>query len=321
MTSPDGRRVDAQVGVADRLLDHRDHLLLPRLHGDGARIGERHAGDLGSGIDEPGSNRRGCGRAGRWRAAGADLLRSRGAAPRPDLPIFCSADFLTSLIMRILGKISNGRGVPSSPPITTRDSAPGTKIENTFEQYVLVAAQRERRGVHHLQVLDDRLVERERPRRTRAPSSFIGSAVYTPSTLVAFSTRVHAHLAPAQRGGGVGREERLPVPAAKITTLPSSRWRSARPADVRLGDLVDPPPTARATRRRSFLERVPQRQRVHEGGQHAHVVGGRAVHAASPGATPRKMLPPPMTMAICTLARSTSAISATIRSMVSRSMP
>src|SRR6188768_3898026 len=42
---------------------------------------------------------------------------------------------------------------------------------------------------------------------------------------------------------------------------------------------------------------------------------------AAPGATPRKMLPPPMTMAICTPARRTSPISATILSIVSRSMP
>src|SRR5574340_1769417 len=29
-----GGRVEAEIGVADRLLDHRHHLLLPRLHGD-----------------------------------------------------------------------------------------------------------------------------------------------------------------------------------------------------------------------------------------------------------------------------------------------
>src|SRR5437762_11559105 len=42
---------------------------------------------------------------------------------------------------------------------------------------------------------------------------------------------------------------------------------------------------------------------------------------AAPGATPRKMLPPPMTTAICTPSRTTSAISATMRSIVSRLMP
>src|SRR5450631_2055617 len=42
---------------------------------------------------------------------------------------------------------------------------------------------------------------------------------------------------------------------------------------------------------------------------------------AAPGATPRKMFPPPMTTAICTPRRTTSPISATMRSMTSRLMP
>jgi hypothetical protein len=46
-----------------------------------------------------------------------------------------------------------------------------------------------------------------------------------------------------------------------------------------------------------LAHRVGQRQRVHHGGQHAHVVGGRAVHADRAAGTPRKMLPPPITTA------------------------
>jgi hypothetical protein len=42
---------------------------------------------------------------------------------------------------------------------------------------------------------------------------------------------------------------------------------------------------------------------------------------AAPGATPRKMLPPPMTIAISTPRSCTSPISATMRSMTSRLMP
>src|SRR5258708_6687628 len=41
-----GGRIHAQVGVADGLLDHRDHLLLERLDRDGARVGKRDVGDL-----------------------------------------------------------------------------------------------------------------------------------------------------------------------------------------------------------------------------------------------------------------------------------
>src|ERR1700682_4125535 len=42
---------------------------------------------------------------------------------------------------------------------------------------------------------------------------------------------------------------------------------------------------------------------------------------AAPAATPRNSSPPPMTTAICTPSRTTSPISATMRSMTSRLMP
>ena len=72
----------------------------------------------------------------------------------------------------------------------------------------------------------------------------------------------------------------LPVPAAKITTRPFSRWRIARRRmygsatsetverghDARVGALA--------------LERVLERERVEERREHAGVVGGRAVHPA-----------------------------------------
>ena len=50
-----------------------------------------------------------------------------------------------------------------------------------------------------------------------------------------------------------------------------------------------------------LLERVLQRERVDDRREHAHVVGGRAVHAACAlAARPRKRLPPPMTTAVWT---------------------
>ena len=71
----------------------------------------------------------------------------------------------------------------------------------------------------------------------------------------------------------------LPVPAAKITTLPSSRYCSAFGRTY--GSTTCSIAIADITRAVDALlaHRVGQRERVHHGGQHAHVVGGGAVHA------------------------------------------
>ena len=49
--------------------------------------------------------------------------------------------------------------------------------------------------------------------------------------------------------------------------------------------------------------------------------GGNIFRGVAPGATPRKMLPPPMTTPISTPMRATAAISCTIASIVWRLMP
>ena len=70
----------------------------------------------------------------------------------------------------------------------------------------------------------------------------------------------------------------LPVPAAKITTRPFSRWRIGAAADVGLGDLADLDRRHHPRVRPLLLERVLQGQGVEHGREHPHVVGGRAVH-------------------------------------------
>ena len=72
----------------------------------------------------------------------------------------------------------------------------------------------------------------------------------------------------------------LPVPAAKTTTRPFSRWRTARrrmngSATARISMAV-----ATRVTMPGVLERVLQREGVDHRREHAHVVGGRAVHAA-----------------------------------------
>ena len=108
-----------------------------------------------------------------------------------------------------------------------------------------------------------------------------GSALYTPSTpeWVPFSSAL-ASISAARSAAAVSVVKNgLPVPAAKMTTRPFSRWRIGPAADVRLGDprhldrALHPGVLAGA------LERVLQRQRVHDRAEHADVVALGGVHA------------------------------------------
>ena len=72
----------------------------------------------------------------------------------------------------------------------------------------------------------------------------------------------------------------LPVPATKMATRPFSRWRIGAPPDVRLGDLVHGDRGHDPGRDAGPLERVLERQAVHDRREHADVVAGRAVHPA-----------------------------------------
>ena len=71
----------------------------------------------------------------------------------------------------------------------------------------------------------------------------------------------------------------LPVPATITTTRPFSRWRTARRRMY--GSQISFMAIALITRvgQPDLLERVLEGQAVHDGGQHAHVVARRAVHA------------------------------------------
>ncbi len=72
----------------------------------------------------------------------------------------------------------------------------------------------------------------------------------------------------------------LPVPAAKITTRPFSRWRIARRRMY--GSQTECISMAESTRvlTPSCSSAFCMRERVDHGRQHTHLVGGRAVHAA-----------------------------------------
>ena len=65
-----------------------------------------------------------------------------------------------------------------------------------------------------------------------------------------------------------------------MTTRPFSRWRIGPARDVRLGDLAHRDGGLHPGLDALLLQEVLQRQAVHHGAEHAHVVGAGAVHAA-----------------------------------------
>ena len=83
----------------------------------------------------------------------------------------------------------------------------------------------------------------------------------------------------AQRGGGVGREERVAGAGGEDDDAVLLEVADRAAADVGLGDLGDGDRRLHARVHALVLERVLQRQRVEHGREHAHVVGGRALHA------------------------------------------
>ena len=66
-----------------------------------------------------------------------------------------------------------------------------------------------------------------------------------------------------------------------LAGLPDSAARAA--AYVRLGDLVDPQRGLYARLDAGAAQRILQRERIHQRRQHAHVVGGRAIHPCRTG--------------------------------------
>ena len=71
----------------------------------------------------------------------------------------------------------------------------------------------------------------------------------------------------------------LPVPAREDHRVTAVQVAHGAAANVRLGQLLDLDGRHHARRHARALERVLQRERVDDRGQHAHVVALRAIHA------------------------------------------
>ena len=100
-----------------------------------------------------------------------------------------------------------------------------------------------------------------------------------PSTLVALRIASAPIFDRPQRGGRVGGEVRIAGAGRKDHDAPLFQMTDGAPPDVRLGDLMHRDRRLHARRHAHALERVLQGERIDDGGQHAHVIGGGAIHA------------------------------------------
>ena len=87
----------------------------------------------------------------------------------------------------------------------------------------------------------------------------------------------------AQRGGRVGGEVRVARAGGEDDDAALLHVADRAPPDVGLGDCLHLDGAHDAREDAVALERVLQRERVHDGGEHAHVVGLGAVHALGRG--------------------------------------
>ena len=134
----------------------------------------------------------------------------------------------------------------------------------------------------------------------------------------------------AQSGGGIGGEVGIRSAGREDDDASFFEMPHGAPADVRLGHLMHLDGAHHARVLAHLLKRVLQRERIDDGGEHAHVVAGHAIHVLAASAMPRKMLPPPTTtptsmpswrMAAISAASAFNAVRIDARKMPARPSP
>src|SRR5581483_3630962 len=197
------------------------------------------------------------------------------------LCIFCSVAFFSSGIIALSPRSRCGPSyVNQRALVLAEDDAlqrVGLEDAEDADRQLLVPAQRERGGVHHAQVLRDRLVEADPGVALRARIVLrIGrvDAVH----LGRLDDDLRAHLAAAQRRRRVRGEEGVAGARGEDHDLPLLQVADRLAADVGLHHLLDVERRERAACKAGAAHRVLQRQGVHDRGQHSHVVGRGPVH-------------------------------------------
>ena len=102
---------------------------------------------------------------------------------------------------------------------------------------------------------------------------------------------IRAHLAGAQRGGGVGGEERIAGAGGENNDFALVELLLGFAADEGFRDVFHFDSGLHHAGDAVVFERAFEGERVHDGGEHADVIGGRAVHPAGGGARAAPEIP------------------------------
>src|SRR6476620_5953163 len=126
------------------------------------------------------------------------------------LSIFCSVCFFRSAITNAIAASRFGQSYVNQRALVLAENHAAQRVFLEDAEYIdrqlLVAAQRERGGVHHLQVARNGLVEADLRIALRGRVALRVSCIDAVD-LRALQHDLRAHLAAAQRGGGVGGEK------------------------------------------------------------------------------------------------------------------
>ena len=212
--------------------------------------------------------------------------RGTSGADRVEL-VVRRLDRLVHAPLRIREEVLDGSHAPSFRGSDDRADAlarghpadvPLRELEDVDRQPV-VHAQGECRRVHDLEAALDRLQMGQLGDELRGRVLVRVAVVHALDAVLRHQDRLRADLERAQRRGRVGREERVAGAGREDHHPPLLQVADRAAPDVRLGDLGDRDRGLGARVDAELLERVLQRERVQERGEHPRVVGGRPVHA------------------------------------------
>src|SRR6202042_2899263 len=144
----------------------------------------------------------------------------------------------------------------------------------------VVAAHDDSRGVHHVQAVGEHFVEGQ------VRIAHRGGVTYRIVRVDAvhlgrLEQHVGADLDGTQRGGRVGGEERVAGAGGEDHDAALLQVSHRATADVVLAHLVDANGGHDPGLYAEPLERILHGERVHDGREHAHVVGGHPIHAGA----------------------------------------